>query len=186
MLPELPLERRARFIGEIDLPEYDADILTADWPISEYFEAALKVYGGDPKVVSNWIMNEVLRMLNDLGVSADELSLTPEYLVEVIKMVDAGTINAATGKSLLVMVQARGEAPEAIVAAEGLGQVSDDAALLAVIEGVLAANPAEVESYRDGKVSLFGWFMGQVMRGTGGKADPGKTRRLLEQALKGK
>ena len=183
-LPELPLERRARFMTEYGLPEYDADILTADRPISEYFEATLAAYDGDPKVVSNWIMNEVLRMLNELGINADALALTPEHLVDVIELVEAGTINAATGKTLLDKVQESGQAPETIVAAEGLAQVSDDAALLAVIAGVLAAHPAEVSSYRGGKEGLFGWFMGQVMRETHGKADPNKTRALLQKALK--
>jgi aspartyl-tRNA(Asn)/glutamyl-tRNA(Gln) amidotransferase subunit B len=184
-LPELPLERRARFMSEYDLPEYDADILTADRPIADYFEAAMRAYDGDPKVVSNWIMNEVLRMLNDLGVSADALALTPEHLATVVKLVEDGTINAATGKSLLVKVQESGQAPGAIVAAEGLAQVSDDAALLEVIEALLAAHPDEVASYRGGKEGLFGWFMGQVMRETRGQADPAKTRELLGQALGG-
>jgi aspartyl-tRNA(Asn)/glutamyl-tRNA(Gln) amidotransferase subunit B len=184
-LPELPLERRARFMEEYGLPEYDADILTADRPISDYFEAALRAYGGDPKVVSNWIMNEVLRMLNDLGFSADGLALTPEHLAGVIKLVDAGTVNVATGKALLVRVQESGQAPGAIVQAEGLGQVSDDAELGVAIEAVLAAHPDEVESYREGKEGLFGWFMGQVMRETRGQADPGKTRELLVRALRG-
>jgi aspartyl-tRNA(Asn)/glutamyl-tRNA(Gln) amidotransferase subunit B len=184
-LPELPLARRARFMADFGLPEYDADILTADRPISDYFETALAAYGGDPKVVSNWIMNEVLRMQNDLGLSADALTLTPAYLAVVIKMVDAGTINAATAKSLLVKVQERGTAPETIVADEGLAQVSDDSELRSVIEGVLAAHTDEVASYRDGKEGLFGWFMGQVMRQTRGQADPAKTRTLLERALKG-
>ncbi len=183
-LPELPLERRARFMDEYDLPAYDADILTADRPISDYFEAALADYGGDPKIVSNWIMNEVLRMQNDLGLSADVLALTPEYLSTVIKLVEDGTINAATGKLLLVKVQESGQAPEVIVAAEGLAQVSDDSALLAVIEDVLAAYPEEVSSYRGGKEGLFGWFMGQVMQKTRGQADPAKTRELLGKALK--
>ena len=183
-LPELPLQRRARFMQEYDLPAYDADILTTDRPISDYFEAALDTFGGDPKIVSNWIMNEVLRMLNELGESADDLALTPDHLAEVIKLVEDGTVNAATGKALLVKVQETGQAPEAIVAAEGLAQVSDDDALLAVIEDVLAAHPEEVASFRDGKEGLFGWFMGQVMRQTQGKADPARTRELLSQALK--
>lgn len=184
-LPELPLARRARFMSEYELPEYDADILTGDKPISDYFEAAVKAYGGDPKAVSNWIMNEILRMLNDLGVSADELILKPEHLAEAIKLVDAGTINNATGKSLLVKVQQTGKAPATIVEEEGLAQVSDDSALQGVIDKVLASSPDEVTSYRSGKEGLFGWFMGQVMRETHGKADPKASRELLLKALKG-
>ncbi len=184
-LPELPLERRARFKRDYELPEYDADILTGDRPLSDYYESAVEAYGGDPKVVSNWIMNEILRMLNELGISADALVLLPEHLAEVIKMVDKGTINNATGKSVLVKVQESGKAPGDIVAEEGLAQVSDDSALQAAIDKVLAANPEELANYRGGKEGLFGWFMGQVMRETKGKADPGVTRELLGKALKG-
>ena len=184
-LPELPLARRARFMSEYDLPEYDADILTNDKPISDYYEAAVKAYGGDPKVVSNWIMNEILRMLNDLFLSADELVLKPEHLAAVIKLVDAGKINNATGKSLLAKVQETGKAPAEIVEEEGLGQVSNDSALQQVIDKLLADNPDEVASYRGGKEGLFGWFMGQMMRETKGKADPKLSRELLQKALKG-
>jgi aspartyl-tRNA(Asn)/glutamyl-tRNA(Gln) amidotransferase subunit B len=184
-LPELPLARRARFMSEYDLPEYDADILTNDKPISEYYEAAVKAYGGDPKVVSNWIMNEILRMLNDLMLSADELVLKPEHLAAVIKLVDSGAINNATGKSLLAKVQETGKAPGTIVEEEGLAQVSDDSALQQVIDKLLADHPDEVASYRGGKEGLFGWFMGQMMRETKGKADPKLSRELLQKALKG-
>ncbi|MDY6873260.1 MAG: Asp-tRNA(Asn)/Glu-tRNA(Gln) amidotransferase subunit GatB [Chloroflexota bacterium] len=184
-LPELPLARRARFMDEYDLPEYDADILTGDKPLSEYFEAAVKAYGGDPKAVSNWIMNEVLRMRNELGISADELTLTPALLVEAIRLVDTGTINNATGKSLLGKVQESGKSPAQIVEKEGLAQVSDDSALQDAIDKIMAANPDEVASFRGGKEGLLGWFMGQVMRETRGKADPQLTRELLQKSLKG-
>ncbi len=184
-LPELPLERRARFMREYALPEYDADILTGDKPISEYFEAAVKAYAGDPKVVSNWIMNEILRMLNELGEDADGLVLTPEHLADVIRMVDAGTINTATGKALLAKVQESGKPPAAIVEVEGLAQVSDDAALQSVIDKILADHPEEVSSFRSGKQGLLGWFMGQVMREMRGKADPQLSRELLQKSLKG-
>jgi aspartyl-tRNA(Asn)/glutamyl-tRNA(Gln) amidotransferase subunit B len=185
-LPELPLERLTRFMREYGLPEYDADILTGDKPLSEYFESAIKAYGGDPKVVSNWIMNEILRMINELGVSADRLVVSPESLAEIIKMVDAGTINNATAKSLITKVQETGKPPKAIVTEEGLAQVSDDLALQAVIDKILAENSEEVASYRGGKEGLFGWFMGQVMRETQGKADPQLSRELLQKALRDK
>jgi aspartyl-tRNA(Asn)/glutamyl-tRNA(Gln) amidotransferase subunit B len=183
-LPELPLQRRARFMADYDLPEYDADILTMDRPLSEYFEAAVKAYAADPKAVSNWMMNEVLRMLNDLGCQADALRLEPEHLATVIRLVDAGTINTATGKSLLGKVQESGKPPAQIVEEEGLGQVSDDAALQKIIDQILADHPEEVSSFRGGKEGLLGWFMGQVMRQTRGKADPQLTRALLLKALK--
>jgi len=185
-LPELPLERRARFMEDMELPLYDADILTGDRALSEYFEVAVEAYGGDAKEVSNWIMNDILRMLNDLSLSADQLKLSPAYLVEAIKMVDAGTINSSTGKSLLSKVQLTSKAPAEIVKEEGLAQVSDDAALKGVIDKLLTENPEQVASFRGGKEGLFGWFMGQVMRETRGKADPKLTRKLLAKALKGK
>ena len=124
-------------------------------------------------------------MLNELGVSADELIVSPENLAEIIKLVDSGRVNNATAKSLLAKVQESGRPPITIVKEEGLAQVSDDTALQAVIDNILAANPDEVASYRGGKEGLFGWFMGQVMRETRGKADPQLTRELLQKALKG-
>ncbi|NLG96212.1 MAG: Asp-tRNA(Asn)/Glu-tRNA(Gln) amidotransferase subunit GatB [Chloroflexi bacterium] len=183
MLPELPLERRQRFIEQYGLPEYDADILTGERNLSDYYETAVKTYGGDPKRVSNWLMNDVLRMINELGVTADQLKLSPEYLAEIIKLVDANTINNSTGKSLLLKVQESGRAPGEIVQAEGLAQVSDDAAIRAVVQSILEANPKEVQSYRAGKVTLIGWFVGQVMRQMRGKADPGLARTILEELL---
>ena len=184
-LPELPLARRARFMTGYGLPEYDADILTADRPISDYFEAAVRAYGGDPKAVSNWIMNEVLRMTNEMNIQADELVLKPQHLAEVIRMADGGKINNATAKSVLSKVQETGQAPTAIVEAEGLGQVSDDDQLQGVIDQVIADHPEETASFRGGKEGLLGWFMGQVMRQTRGKADPQLTRELLQKTLKG-
>jgi len=183
-MPELPLERRARFIDKFGLPEYDADILTGERSLSDYFEAAVRVYGGDPKRVSNYLMNDVLRMLNEAGKTAAELRLTPTFLAEIIKLVDAGTINTSTGKSLLQKVEDSGKPPRTIVEKEGLGKVSDDAAIRAVCQEVLAENPNEVLTYKSGKSTLMGWFVGQVMRKMRGKADPTLTRGILEELLK--
>jgi len=182
-LPELPMARRERFCEQYGLPEYDADLLTTDRSLSEYFEAAVKAYAGDPKRVSNWLMNDVMRMINELGVSADELKLSPNHLAEAIRLVDANTINTSTGKSLLVKVQQTGRAPGEIVQAEGLGQVTDDSAIRAVVQSILEANPKEVQSYKAGKVTLIGWFVGQVMRQMRGKADPNLSRSVLEEML---
>ncbi len=184
-LPELPLERKARFTSQYELPEYDADILTSERGLSDYFEGAVQAYGGDAKRVSNWLMNDVLRMINDMGISAGELKLKPVYLAEIIKLVDANTINNSTGKALLAKVQESGRAPGEIVQAEGLAQVSDDTAIRAAVQAIMDANPKEVEAYRGGKVTLMGWFVGQVMRQMRGKADPGLTRKVLEEMLGG-
>ncbi len=182
-LPELPLERRARFMTQYGLPEYDADILTTERSLSDYFEQAVAAYGGDPKRVSNWLMNDVLRMLNERGLTAAELKLTPAYLAEIIRLVDAGTVNTSTGKALLEKVEASGRAPAEIVEAEGLAQVTDADAIRAVCAEVVAENPAEVAKYRAGKTTLIGWFVGQVMRKTRGKADPNQAREILQSLL---
>ncbi len=182
--PELPLERRARFIEQYGLPEYDAEILTAERSLSDYYEAAVRAYGGDPKRVSNWMMNEVLRMLNERGLAAGQMKLKPAYLAEILKLVDAGTINMPTGKALLVKVEESGLAPGQIVEAEGLAKVSDEEPIRAACREMLAENPKEVGTYRGGKVTLMGWFVGQVMRKMRGKADPNVVRSVLEELLK--
>jgi aspartyl-tRNA(Asn)/glutamyl-tRNA(Gln) amidotransferase subunit B len=182
-MPELPLERRQRFLQEYELPEYDAEILTSERNLSDYFEATVRAYAGDPKRVSNWLMNDVLRMLNGRGLPADRLKLTPPFLAEVLRLVDANTINTSTGKSLLGKVEDSGRSPAAIVEQEGLAKVSDDSAIRNVVQAVLDANPKEVESYRAGKVTLIGWFVGQVMKQMRGKADPGMARQILEELL---
>ncbi|MDD5368598.1 MAG: Asp-tRNA(Asn)/Glu-tRNA(Gln) amidotransferase subunit GatB, partial [Anaerolineaceae bacterium] len=182
-LPELPLERRDRFEQEYSLPAYDADILTSERNLSDYYEAAVKAYGGDPKRVSNWMMNDVLRMVNDLGTSAEHLRLTPAYLAEILNLLDAGAINTNTGKNLLSKVQQTGHDPKAIVEAEGLGKVSDDAAIRTVASEVLAESPKEVGAYKAGKVTLMGWFVGQVMKKMRGKADPSLAKMILEELL---
>lgn len=183
-LPELPLARRARFMADYGLPEYDAELLTSERSLSDYFEAAVKAYGGDVKRVSNWLMNDVLRMLNESGQTAGELSLTPAYLAEIIQLVDSGTINTNTGKALLYKVNASGQSPAEIVQAEGLAKVSDNSAIQAVIEQVIAEAPGEAAAYRGGKVGLIGWFVGQVMKKMQGKADAQKARAMLEELLK--
>ena len=181
--PELPLARRERFISDYELPEYDADILTSERSLSEYFEAANKAYAGDPKRLSNWLMNDVMRLLNEQGLEARDLKVTPDYLAEIIKLVDANTINTPTGKSLLEKVQQTGTSPREIVEAEGLAQVSDTGAIREIAERVVAENPDNVAKYKSGKDSLIGWFVGQVMREARGKADPNLAREVLEELL---
>ena len=182
-LPELPPERRARFEMEYGLSAYDAEILTSDRGLSDYFEAAVASFGGEAKTVSNWMMNDLSRLMNDLGKTASELALTPAFLAQIIRMVEDGKITAATGKSLLRKVEESRREPAQIVEAEGLAVIADSDALREQIQSVLAASTAEVESFRAGKESLLGWFVGQVMRATGGKADPKRTREILLELL---
>jgi len=171
-------------MSQYGLPEYDADILTGERSLSDYFESALAVYGGDAKRVSNWMMNDVLRMVNERGITAEALKVTPAYLAEIVKLVDNGIVNMSTGKTLVEKVQESGRAPSEIVAAEGLGKVSDDGAIRTVVAEVLAESPAEVTSYKGGKETLMGWFVGQVMKKMRGKADPQLAKQILEEMLK--
>jgi aspartyl-tRNA(Asn)/glutamyl-tRNA(Gln) amidotransferase subunit B len=183
-LPELPLTRRARFMQQYGLPEYDADILTSERGLSDYYEQAVSAFGGDPKKVSNWLMNDVLRMMNEAGLSASQLRLSPAYLSEIIRLVDSNQVSTNTGKALLEKVQQSGRSPAEIVAAEGLAKVSDDAAIRAVCQEVLQESPKEVSAFRGGKVTLMGWFVGQVMRKMRGQADAALARAVLEELLK--
>jgi len=181
--PELPLARRTRFVEQYKLPDYDADILTSERKLSDYYENTVRAYGGDPKKVSNWLMNDVLRMINDQGLNPEEMKLNPAALAEILKLVDKGTININTGKSLLQKVQDSGKDPAKIVADEGLGLVSDDSAIRMVCEEVLAEAPNEVAAYKGGKVTLIGWFVGGVMKKMRGKADAALARKILEELL---
>jgi aspartyl-tRNA(Asn)/glutamyl-tRNA(Gln) amidotransferase subunit B len=182
-MPELPLARRQRFMEEYGLPEYDADILTGERSLSDYFESTVSAYGGEAKRVSNWLMNDVLRMLNEKGIPASALRLTPAYLAETIKLVDSGAINTSTGKSLLEKIESSGRPPGEIVSAEGLAKVSDEDAIRTFCAQVLAENPDQVAIYKGGKNTLIGWFVGQLMKKMRGKADPQVARSILEELL---
>ncbi len=181
-LPELPLQRRARFIETYGLPAYDAGILTEERSLADYFEAALSD-DLDVKTVSNWLMNDVLRLLNENHLTAAELKLRPGHLAAIIRMVGAGRITTNTAKELLDRVQSTGQNPEQIVEAEGLAQVSDNATLRAMAAEILAESPEQVETYRAGKTSVLGWFVGQLMRATQGKANPQLARSVFEELL---
>lgn len=182
-LPELPLIRRARFMEEYQLPEYDADILTSERTLSEYFETAARAYAGDAKRVSNWVMNDVLRLINESGTAATSLSLTPVFLAEIIKLVDDSTLNTSTGKALLEKVEQSGKSPAEIVKGEGLAQVSDADAIGDLVAEVIAENPDEVIKFKEGHQQLMGWFVGQVMGKSRGQADPKLVSQLLRALL---
>jgi len=182
--PERPLARRQRFMDDYGLPLYDADILTLERGLSDYFEAAVSAYKKDPKKVSNWLLNDVMRMINENNLKPMEMALSPKYLAELIELVDAGTINITTGKSLLETVQDSGKSPQKLVEDLGLAQVTDDDAIRMMCEQVLQDHPDEVASYRGGKDSLIGWFVGQVMRASHGKADAKAAKGILQELLK--
>ena len=182
-MPELPAEKKLRFKTDFRLPEYDAKLLTADRETADYFEEALEFYQGDPKRVSNWMMNDILRLTHETGLSAADLKIRPADLAEIIRLVDDGTVNSSTGKALIDQVQESGKKPAALVRELGLGMVTDADAIRAVCERVVSENPKEAAAYRAGKETLLGWFTGQVMRQTRGKAEPKLTAEILRELL---
>jgi len=182
-LPELPLARRSRFSQAYGIPEYDAEILTEERSLSDFFEEAVDAHGGDPKRVSNWVMNDVLRLIREHDTSAGELAVRPVELAEIIRLVEAGTISNSVGKELLAQVNSSDRTPSQIVEEDGLAQVSDTGALSAAAAEILEANPDQVAAYRGGKMGLIGWFVGQMMKDSGGQADPKAARAVLEELL---
>ena len=193
-LPELPAERKRRFVADYGLPAYDARVLTFSPDIAELFEMVAS-QSGNPKAASNWIMTEVLRKTKDRTDEADSASRAaggrlfadplPANLAQLIRLVDTGAISGKTAKDVFERMWSGGEAPGAIVEREGLAQISDEAAIEAVVREVLAASPAQVAAYRGGKAATLGWFVGQVIRKTGGQANPQLVNRLLKKALAG-
>jgi aspartyl-tRNA(Asn)/glutamyl-tRNA(Gln) amidotransferase subunit B len=183
-LPELPLARRTRIAQEYGIPLYDAEILTEERSLADYFEGTVEIYAGEAKTVSNWLMNDVLRIMREKGLRAGQLKIKPDHLAEIIQLVDKKRINTTTAKDLLERVQKTGQAPGVLVEQEGLAQVSDSAELESLIKVVMEENPDQVATYRGGKTTVIGWFVGQVMRKSGGKANPQIVQELLEQSLR--
>ena len=179
-LPELPAQKRARFVAEHGLPEYDAGVLTSSREIADYFEAVARE-SGQAKAASNWVMTDVLRKLKD--AESAEVPVPPASLAALIRMVEQAKISGRTARDVFETMWATRESPDAIVAREGLAQVSDEAALQAAVDAVVAQSPEQVATYRGGKAATLGWFVGQVMRRMGGKANPQVVQALLKKAL---
>ncbi|HKW86920.1 MAG TPA: Asp-tRNA(Asn)/Glu-tRNA(Gln) amidotransferase subunit GatB [Nitrospiraceae bacterium] len=183
-VPELPTVRHKRFVTEYGLPDYDAGVLTASKPLADYFEACVKVFR-QPKTVSNWVMGELLRELNNSGTAVGDSPVSPERLVSLLKLVDNGMVSLKVAREIFPELYASGKEPEQIVQEKGLTQVSDEGALEKIIEEVIAKNPAQVAQCRGGKEQVLGFFVGQVMKASGGKANPQKVNELLKRKLAG-
>jgi aspartyl-tRNA(Asn)/glutamyl-tRNA(Gln) amidotransferase subunit B len=181
-LPELPEARKARFMTEYRLPEYDACELTRARGVADYFEAAAR-QAGNPKAVSNWIMGELGRVANEQGRPLEEVGVSPEQLAELVGLVDAGTINSSTAKVVFEKMLGSGRRAGDIVREDGLAQISDEHAVLTVVHDVMAAHPDAVGQYRGGKTATFGFLVGQVMKATRGKASPALVNELLRREL---
>jgi aspartyl-tRNA(Asn)/glutamyl-tRNA(Gln) amidotransferase subunit B len=181
-LPELPEARRERLVAQYGLPPYDAGVLTQTPGLADFFEATAAA-AGNSKAASNWVMGELLRLMNAAGRQPSTLAVKPASLAGLIKLVDAGTVNMPTAKAVFETMFASGRSADEIVAAEGLAQIDDEAALVAIVRTVIADNPDAVEQIRKGKQATVGFLVGQVMRAAKGKANPKLANALVTREL---
>ena len=181
-MPELPDARTRRFTVEYGLPAYDAGVLTQSPALADYFEAVARA-AGNAKAASNWVMGELLRTTNERGQSIAEVPLTPAALAGLITLVDAGTISSSIAKSVFGKMYDSGRSAASIVDEEGLAQIGDESALASIVADVMRGHADAVAQYRAGKRQTFGFLVGQVMKGSGGKANPKLASDLLRRAL---
>ena len=180
-LPELPAARRAR-LQALGLSAYDAGVITQAKALSDYFDAALAYYG-DAKTLANWVMGDLARLLNSNQCRVVDSPISPEKLAELLALIEKGTISGKIAKSVIEEMYNTSKDAKTIVKEKGLAQISDEGALLGIIDSVLAANPQSVEDYRAGKDRAIGFLVGQIMKATKGQANPGVVNQLLKERL---
>jgi aspartyl-tRNA(Asn)/glutamyl-tRNA(Gln) amidotransferase subunit B len=181
-MPELPDARSRRFAAQYGIPEYDAGVLTQSAALADYFEATAKA-AGNSKAASNWIMGELLRTLKERGQSIGDISLRPAALAGLLALIDKGTISSSIAKDVFARMYDSGRSADDIVGEEGLAQNSDEGALSAIVSDVMRGHADAVAQYRNGKRQTFGFLVGQVMKGSGGKANPKLASELVKRAL---
>ena len=181
-MPELPARKRARFLEEYGLSEYDADVLTASRPTSVYFETVARV-SGNPKMAANWVMGDLMGTLKAEGKEIGESPLSAEHLGELVKLIAGNRLSGKLAKEIFPKMFSTGEAPAVIMEKEGLEQISDSGALEKVIAEVIAANPKQVEQYRGGKTTVINFLVGQAMKATRGQANVALVTELFKQKL---
>jgi aspartyl-tRNA(Asn)/glutamyl-tRNA(Gln) amidotransferase subunit B len=181
-LPELSDQKKERFIREYDLPSYDAGLLTSERELADYFEACVRSFS-NAKQVSNWIMGSLLGLLNAEGKTIEASPISAADLAQLLALIDQGTISGKIAKSVFEEMAQTGKPPETIVNEKGLVQITDAGAIEAVVSRVVAGCPAEVEAFKKGKTKLLGFFVGQVMKETRGKANPKLVNELLKKKL---
>ncbi len=181
-LPELPDTRRKRFVSEFGLPEHDADLLTSEKAVAEWFEEAVRA-GGQPKAVSNWMMGELMRLLNEENMPIENCLLKPGQLAGMLLLIDKGTISGKMAKAVFAEMFTTGKDAEVIVREKGLVQISDESAIEKAVDEIIAKHPAEVERFKGGEEKLLGFFVGQVMKATRGKANPQMLNDLMKKKL---
>lgn len=181
-LPELPDERRNRFVEEYEIPEYDVSFLTSTRQMADYYEKCVKL-SGDAKACSNWIMVDLSALLNDAGQKIEECKVTPKHLSEMLKLIEKKVISGKIAKTVLQEMFKSGDMPNKVVSTKGLSQISDESQVEKIIDQVIAEQPAAVEDYRAGKKKVIGFLVGQVMRLTRGKANPQLVNKILREKL---
>ena len=183
-LPERPDRRLRRFIAEFGLDTYQAELLTGEKAVADFFEATLsRMHIPDPGLAANWIVGEVFGLLNAGGLTMAEMLISPENMADLLDVLQQNQINPATAKTVLSQMFADGSDPQSLIQSAGLEQISDRDVLAQIVKSTLAAHPKELESYQKGKTALQDWFFGQVMRQTNGRANPSLVRQLLEEHL---
>src|SRR5579863_1860840 len=181
-MPELPAARRARFIETYGLREYDADVLTATRALGDYFEQAARA-AGDPRAAANWVMGDLAAALKDAGKDVSESPVSADNLGRLVMLIAQGKISGKLAKEIFPKMFAAGESAETVIEREGLAQISDEGALAAIIDGIIAANPKQLEQYRGGKTTVLAFFVGQVMKATRGQANPAMVDKVLREKL---
>ncbi len=181
-LPEMPEQKRDRFVDDYAIPEYDAGVLTASIALADYFETSVKLFD-QPKIVSNWIMGDLMKELKNDNREIDDCPVTPERLTDLLKLIDDGTISGKIAKTVFGEMYQSGKPPAEIVKAKGLTQITDESALLKMVEDVIAANPGQAADFKNGKDKLIGFFVGQVMQASKGQANPALVNKLLKEKL---
>jgi len=181
-LPELPLEKRERFVRDYGISGYDAGVLTAGRALADYYEAVVRLCG-QPKIAANWVMGDLMRFLNEDKRGIRDCPITPASLAEMIRLIQDGTISGKMAKEVSEAMYRTGRGPEAIIREKGLVQITDEGALAGTIAEIIGQNPVQVAQYRAGKEKVFGFFVGQVMKATQGKANPQVINDLLKRML---
>ncbi|MFN2366432.1 MAG: Asp-tRNA(Asn)/Glu-tRNA(Gln) amidotransferase subunit GatB [Desulfurivibrionaceae bacterium] len=180
--PELPDQRKKRFMAELELPAYDAVILTGDRELADYFETSLSQYR-DAKKLSNWIMTELIRELRDREMEITSCPVTPVNLARLLGLIEAGTISGKIAKTVFQEMLASGKDPDAVVKEKNLIQISDEGEILKLVREIVAANPEQVKQFKEGKSKVMGFFVGQLMKETKGKANPKMANQLFTEEL---
>jgi aspartyl-tRNA(Asn)/glutamyl-tRNA(Gln) amidotransferase subunit B len=181
-IPEMPAQKQRRYVEEFGLPEYDAGILTSSRDLADYFERCVKLYE-NPKAVSNWLMGDFLRLVNEKNMEVSDVPVTPENLVKLLKLIDDKVISGPIAKTVFEEMFDTGKGPEAIVEEKGLRQITDRDELVKIIKKVLEENPKSVEDYKNGKKKALGFLVGQTMKATKGKANPQLVNEILLEEL---